>query len=96
MDSFTLGFILLSYQIVITINYIYVGSLGDLRMLSSYGVGITYYFFVFNGINASNFELTRTQASKLYYKKRYHKLSGVLMNGLFFQFLISVIVSFLM
>ena len=89
-DSFSLGQILMNEILSIFINYIYFGFIGDENIQASFGIGLSYYFFVFNSLNSANFEITRTECSIKYNKRKYSDLSQNLLAGLFYQFQLSI------
>ena len=70
-------------MVIILINYIYIGFLKDELILASFGLGVSYFFFMFLSINLSSFEVLGIYASRNYGALDYKKCSNNLYQGFF-------------
>ena len=65
------------------INIAYIGSLGNELLLASFGLGVSYIFFMFLSLNLSCFEVQGIFSAKNFGAKNFGKCSDNLYQGLF-------------
>ena len=82
-QSFALVLSMAANVFIILINFIYIGFLEDELILASFGLGVSYIFFMFLSINLSSFEVLGIYASRNYGALDYKKCSNNLYQGFF-------------
>ena len=66
------------------INIAYIGSLGDELLLASFGLGVSYIFFMFLSLNLSCFEVQGIFSAKNFGARNFAKCSDNLYQGLLY------------
>jgi Na+-driven multidrug efflux pump len=78
-------------QLIILVNYLVIGGLGDPLLQASFGLGISYWNYLSMILNIAAFEVTGIQCSKFFGRRDYEMMSVSLFQGLLFQGMITVV-----
>jgi Na+-driven multidrug efflux pump len=78
-------------SLIILVNFLVIGRLGDPILQASFGLGISYWYYLSMVLNIATFEVTGIQCSKFFGRRDYEMMSISFFQGLLFQGLITVI-----
>ena len=88
LDGVSNAITLLANVIGTTIIYIFISQFDDSTLQASYGLSMSYFFFIFIALTDSSYEITSLTISKSYGSRKYAFLTTYLVQGFTLQLII--------
>lgn len=72
-------------QIIVLVNFLMIGRLNDPLLQASFGLGISYWYYMSMILNIATYEVTGIQCSKFFGRRDFEMMSVSLFQGMIFQ-----------